>query len=631
MKACRHYMPLSILLWLSFFYIPQVNAHCEIAVKEGLNNNTITVEAGEESDFTGRTILGALNTGDHDVKLWVQQGFFAGENDERLNPGEYKPFTNVSLNRVECLTTASNVRNAAEIAFEQLDNAVESVNEAATGVQETINQGIQGVGDAVNDAGTAAHDFTKSLINKGKQLGENALDGLKGWDYLGRARNCLPLLGNTDNQFSNNQRNIPSRGARGNKNKFKNLVITSEYRHINDYLLMQSSNKTYYQQVKHGVGLNGKWKEAKNEDEFRCGIQELYHYWGFDDVMFANTKNNANAVIGEDNQKIVISVRGTQNPLAFNLAESQLETALEGYNGAIDTLVNSVNTLVAKDILSNNEFAETAFNQILQGKLPDISSNANVHFGYALAAIQLSALIETALIDMKAGNKPIFVTGHSLGGATATVLAYRLKKRKYNIKAAYVYAPPKVGDKKFNEDIKQTIPLYLSWNYRDPVPTNFRNDFYLSPNAVANFGLQFIPNGTKFFEPTMEAARRITYFNKQHEAVVLNTSEGSKHQRFLSIREDQGAPYPTILFRNGLMSDEWHFHNGNFYIAFVYDNLLKESFVPVAGSNIEPEFEKSKMCLMWDVSMNQATYDWNASYRRFLRDKNGYPFHRCIW
>ena len=61
---------------------------------------------------------------------------------------------------------------------------------------------------------------------------------------------------------------------------------------------------------------------------------------------------------------------------------------------------------------------------------------------------------------------PIFITGHSLGGALATLGAAHLSGR--GLAACYTFGAPRVGNKGFASSLR--IPVYRSVNPLDPVP-----------------------------------------------------------------------------------------------------------------------------------------------------------------
>lgn len=66
------------------------------------------------------------------------------------------------------------------------------------------------------------------------------------------------------------------------------------------------------------------------------------------------------------------------------------------------------------------------------------------------------------------GARPIWVTGHSLGGALATLAALRLQAADFSVRAVYTYGSPRVGDPVFAASYP--APNYRFVNYNDLVP-----------------------------------------------------------------------------------------------------------------------------------------------------------------
>jgi hypothetical protein len=76
-------------------------------------------------------------------------------------------------------------------------------------------------------------------------------------------------------------------------------------------------------------------------------------------------------------------------------------------------------------------------------------------------------------IGCGAGEHGLTVTGHSLGGAQASLAMLDLKTAGWDVLRTYNFGSPRVGDTVFQEyfDSKfETLPLFRVTNYRDPVP-----------------------------------------------------------------------------------------------------------------------------------------------------------------
>ncbi len=97
----------------------------------------------------------------------------------------------------------------------------------------------------------------------------------------------------------------------------------------------------------------------------------------------------------------------------------------------------------------------------LKTALADWSPGGVVHTGFRTALEDVWPELETALDRL---TKPIFYTGHSLGGALAMLAASRRPPL-----AVYTFGAPRVGDAKFGETLAD-VAAYRVVNRRDTVP-----------------------------------------------------------------------------------------------------------------------------------------------------------------
>lgn len=89
-----------------------------------------------------------------------------------------------------------------------------------------------------------------------------------------------------------------------------------------------------------------------------------------------------------------------------------------------------------------------------------------MHTGFYNAYNEINIEIQSFLNSIQEDeNKPLFITGHSLGGALATVATKKLKYPK--IAACYTFGSPRVGNEDWMEGIK--TPIYRVVNSADPV------------------------------------------------------------------------------------------------------------------------------------------------------------------
>lgn len=122
--------------------------------------------------------------------------------------------------------------------------------------------------------------------------------------------------------------------------------------------------------------------------------------------------------------------------------------------------------------------AVLAFRGTVPGTLPNWVTDAvvklvecehyegRVHHGFSSALRRTWDKIEPLLDE--AEGKPLFLTGHSLGGALALLAACRLAKADRAPVATYTFGAPRVGDPKFCAG--HVLPTYRVVNRLDLVP-----------------------------------------------------------------------------------------------------------------------------------------------------------------
>ncbi|HXE51563.1 MAG TPA: lipase family protein [Tepidisphaeraceae bacterium] len=92
--------------------------------------------------------------------------------------------------------------------------------------------------------------------------------------------------------------------------------------------------------------------------------------------------------------------------------------------------------------------------------------HGRVHRGFSLALGQTWKKIEPIL--KKAADKPLFLAGHSMGGALAVLTACRLVRLGRPPVAIYTYGSPRVGDRLFCS--RYSLPTYRIVNRLDLIP-----------------------------------------------------------------------------------------------------------------------------------------------------------------
>ena len=133
-------------------------------------------------------------------------------------------------------------------------------------------------------------------------------------------------------------------------------------------------------------------------------------------------------------------------------------------------------------LVSNKDFLVLAFRGTETNSIKDIKTDlktklihhktnsqtkGKVHAGFSKAFEQIAADIQKNLAKKKYQEKSLFITGHSLGGALATVAIKRLT-HEAGISACYTFGSPRIANKNWIVGIK--TPIYRLVNAADPVP-----------------------------------------------------------------------------------------------------------------------------------------------------------------
>lgn len=160
-----------------------------------------------------------------------------------------------------------------------------------------------------------------------------------------------------------------------------------------------------------------------------------------------------------------------------HLAEkARLERSLEqvGWKLAATISVNATQAFVAY----NEEFAVLAFRGTEADRIRDIKADVTakqtpcptggrVHLGFKIQYDDVEDMVEVELDREEVKGKPLFITGHSLGGAVATIATRRLNAGR-QVAACYTYGSPRVGTEDWVGRVKS--PIYRIVNSADPVP-----------------------------------------------------------------------------------------------------------------------------------------------------------------
>ena len=81
----------------------------------------------------------------------------------------------------------------------------------------------------------------------------------------------------------------------------------------------------------------------------------------------------------------------------------------------------------------------------------------NVHRGFQTAIDHIWESLVVTILKFRTKNQKLFLTGHSLGGALATLSAIRLVKSGQPVNALYTYGSPRVGNRDFRSEFNRLL------------------------------------------------------------------------------------------------------------------------------------------------------------------------------
>jgi hypothetical protein len=156
---------------------------------------------------------------------------------------------------------------------------------------------------------------------------------------------------------------------------------------------------------------------------------------------------NTQVYVAQNDKAIVVAFRGSQAP-----------TTLDGLKDWL--LTNANNYLIIPEGQLGTDFAAAGV-------------GARFHRGFMEALAEIWDPLLKALTDATAaGERPLWVTGHSLGGALALMAAWRLERNFIPIHEVLTFGAPMVGNDAAARAFERqfTGKIFRFVNLEDPVP-----------------------------------------------------------------------------------------------------------------------------------------------------------------
>lgn len=204
-----------------------------------------------------------------------------------------------------------------------------------------------------------------------------------------------------------------------------------------------------------------------------------------------------NSLVGENKSKIVSTlISGIDyDP---KKEKAKLESNLEEFNFKLIKTFDKQGTQAI--LVDAEDYFVLSFRGTEAESLSDIKSdakanivkcsvsNGNIHAGFRDAFNYIRRDVEEEINKKEYADKPLFITGHSLGGALATV-ATKFLMHKGGLAACYTFGSPRVGNDDWVNNIK--TPIHRVVNAADSVTMLPPGDVTIS---AFSFCFRFIPS-----------------------------------------------------------------------------------------------------------------------------------------
>ncbi|MDE2320752.1 MAG: lipase family protein [candidate division NC10 bacterium] len=186
-------------------------------------------------------------------------------------------------------------------------------------------------------------------------------------------------------------------------------------------------------------------------------MREAAARWGLKTTFPGETVMNQQALLLHDAEKVIVSFRGTQvnrfKGIFWDVFTIDLFGHLEfGYVG--------------------QDLRPTTYEE-RRDKTREVSLY-RFHSGFKAAFEMLWKLYElpSLIAEASAGGKPIWLTGHSLGGAIALLVATQLLADDIDVQGVYLFGAPRVGNSEFarDYDLRMGDRTFRFVNHADLVP-----------------------------------------------------------------------------------------------------------------------------------------------------------------
>jgi hypothetical protein len=156
---------------------------------------------------------------------------------------------------------------------------------------------------------------------------------------------------------------------------------------------------------------------------------------------------NTQVYIATNDDHIVAAFRGTESP-----------TTIDGLKDWL--LTDAANLLIVPEGRLGTDLAAAGV-------------GARFHQGFVKAIGDIwEPFLEAIETERKKNDRPIWLTGHSLGGALALLAAWLLRRKFINVHQVYTFGGPMIGNNDVVQAFAREFPdsIFRYVNHPDPVP-----------------------------------------------------------------------------------------------------------------------------------------------------------------
>ncbi|MDT0594656.1 lipase family protein [Glaciecola petra] len=195
---------------------------------------------------------------------------------------------------------------------------------------------------------------------------------------------------------------------------------------------------------------------AVNSADGNAGDQQEYIKTYFVDRIARMIDADRAQLLTQLIEQVAYDHEGNSQLLGAQLAEFDFKTIATFDRGGTQAI-----------LVENGSYMVLVFRGTETDSLADIKADAKasirkcetrgmIHSGFYDAYNEIRNELETQLLSEQCVDKPLYITGHSLGGALATV-ATKLIHHKGGLAACYTYGSPRVGNDEWINNIKTPI------------------------------------------------------------------------------------------------------------------------------------------------------------------------------